>query len=166
MLDLMQCAMGFAPVNLAAGANNSDWVLLRKYRRLVILFFKSAAGAGTEDPTITVLQAQDNAGTGSKALTIPSGRSWTKTDADLTTIGTFTAGSPSTNTLTVASSAQKQAIWMIEIDAADLDVNNGFCAVQANVADVGTESQLGSLVYLLGEPRSAKNLGENPSAIA
>jgi hypothetical protein len=165
MLDLMQCAMGFAPVNMAAGANNSDWVLLQRYRRLVILFFKSAAASGTEDPTVTVLQAQDNAGTGSKALNIPAGRSWTKTDADLTTVGTFTAGVPSTNTLTVAPSAQKEAIWMIEIDAADLDVNNGFCAVQANVADTGSVSQLGCLVYLLGEPRSAKTLGDNPSAI-
>ena len=166
MLDLMQCAMGFAPVNMATGNNNSDWVLLQRYRRLVILFFKNAAASGTEDPTVTLLQATDNAGTSSKALNIPSGRSFTKTDADLTTIGTFTAGAPSTNTLTVASSAQKQAIWMIEIDAADLDVNSGFCAVQANVGDVGTVSQLGCLIYLLGEPRSAQTLGTNPSALS
>ena len=129
MLDLMQCAMGFAPVNMATGANNSDWVLLTKYRRLVILFFKSAAASGTSDPTITVLQAQDNTGTGSKALNIPAGSSWTKTNADLTTVGTFSAGAPSTNTLTVAGSATEEAIWMIEIDAANLDVNNGYCTV-------------------------------------
>jgi hypothetical protein len=166
MLDLMQCAVGFAPIDLSAGANNSDWVLLSRYRRLVILFIKAAAASGTEDPTITLLQATDNAGAGSKALNIPAGRSWTKTHADLTTVGQFTAGAPSTNTLTVAASAQKQAIWMIEIDAADLDVNGGFCAVQANVADVGTVAQLGTLVYLLGEPRSAKTLGDNPSALS
>jgi len=166
MLDLMQCAMGFAPVDLSAGANNSDWVLLSKYRRLVILFFKAAAGSGTGDPTITLLQAQDNAGTGSKALNIPAGNSWTKTNADLTTIGTFSAGAPSTNTLTVAGSAQEQAIWMIEIDAAELDVNNGFCAVQANVAQAGSVAQLGSLIYLLGEARQATSLGLNASAIS
>ncbi len=166
MLDLMQCAMGFAPVNMAAGANNSDWVLLTKYRRLVILFFKGAAGSGTSNPTITLLQAQDNTGTGSKALNIPAGSSWTKTNADLTTVGTFTAGAPSTNTLTVASSATEEAIWMIEIDAANLDVNNGFCAVQANVAQTGSVSQLGSLIYLLGEASQATSLGLNPSALA
>jgi hypothetical protein len=166
MLDLMQCAMGFAPVDMSAGANNSDWVLLTKYRRLIIAFFKAAAGAGTEDPTVTVLQGQDASGTGSKALNIPSGRSWTKTNADLTTIGTFTAGAPSTNTLTVASSAQKQAIWLIEIDSSDLDVNNGFCAVQANVADVGSTTQLGCILYLLGEPRQASTPSGNPSAIS
>jgi hypothetical protein len=166
MLDLMQSALGFAPVNLATGANNSDWMLVQRYRRLIVLFFKAAAASGSEDPTVTLLQAQDNAGTGSKALNIPAGRSWTKTDPDLTTVGQFTAGAPSTNTLTVSGSAQKQALWMIEIDAADLDVNNGFCAVQANVADTGSVSQLGCLVYLLGEARSAQTLGTNPSALA
>jgi hypothetical protein len=166
MLDLMQCAMGFAPVDLSAGANNSDWVLLSKYRRLVILFFKAAAGSGTGDPTITLLQAQDNAGTGSKALDIPAGSSWTKTNADLTTVGTFSAGAPATNTLTIAGSAQQEAIWMIELDAAELDVNNGFCAVQANVAKAGTVAQLGSLIYLLGEARQATSLGLNPSALS
>lgn len=166
MLDLMQCAMGFAPTNLAAGANNSDWVLLTKYRRLAIVFFKAAAASGTEDPVITLLQGKDSAGSTSKALNIPAHRSWTKTDADLTTIGSFTAGAPSTNTLTVGTSAQKQAIWMIEIDAGDLDVANGYCAVQANVADTGSVSQLGCMLYLLGEPRQASTLGDNPSAIA
>ena len=166
MLDLMQCAMGFAPVNLATGANNSDWVLLTKYHRLVIVFCKAAAASGTEDPTITLLQATSSAGASTKVLNIPSHRSWTKTDADLSTVGAFSAGAPSANTLTVAASAQKQAIWLIEIDAADLDVNNGYCAVQANIADTGSVAQLGCLLYLLGEPRQATNLGGNPSAIA
>jgi hypothetical protein len=38
--------------------------------------------------------------------------------------------------------------------------------VQANVGDVGTVSQLGCLIYLLGEPRSAQTLGTNPSALS
>jgi hypothetical protein len=29
MLDQMQIASGFVPVNLATGANNSDWVNLK-----------------------------------------------------------------------------------------------------------------------------------------
>src|SRR5262249_16723257 len=92
-------------------------------------------------------------------------RSWTKTDADLTTIGQFTAGAPSTNTLTVASSAQKGAIWVIEVLASDLDRTSNFNCVQANVADVGSVSQLGCMLYLLGEPRQADPPVLNPSAI-
>jgi hypothetical protein len=164
MLDQMQIAAGFVPVNLATAANNSDWVNLKAYGRVLIVFFKGAAASGTEDPTVTVLQATDVAGTGSKALTIS--RAWTKTDADLTTIGQFTAGSPSTNTLTVASSAQKAAIWVMEVLAGDLDKNSGFCCVQANVADVGSVAQLGCLLYVLGEPRQSDTPVLNPSALA
>ncbi len=164
MLDQMQIAAGFVPVNLAAGANNSDWVNLKSYARLLIVFFKSAAASGTEDPTITVLQATDVSGTGSKALNIA--RSWTKTDADLTTIGQFTAGAPTNNTLTVGSSAQKAAIWAIEVRSAELDRANNFNCVRANVADVGAVEQLGCLMYILGEPRQADTPVLNPSALA
>ncbi|MBI3821908.1 MAG: hypothetical protein HY289_04415 [Planctomycetes bacterium] len=164
MLDQMQIAAGFVPVNMATADNNSDWVNLKNYARLLIVFFKAAAASGTEDPTVTVVQATDVSGTGSKALTIA--RAWTKTDADLTTIGKFTAGSPSTNTLTVASSAQKAAIWVIEVLASDLDKTSGFNCVQANVADVGATAQLGCLLYILGEPRQADTPVLNPSALA
>jgi hypothetical protein len=164
MLEQMQIASGFVPVNMASAANNSDWVNLKSYARLLVIFFKGAAASGTEDPTVTLLQATDVAGTGSKALNIA--RAWTKTDADLTTIGQFTAGSPSTNTLTVASSAQKGAIWVIEVLASELDRTNSFNCVRANVADVGTVEQLGCLLYLLGEPRQADTPVLNPSALA
>lgn len=164
MLEQLQIAAGFVPVNLATGANNSDWVNLENYGRALIVFFKAAAASGTEDPTVTVLQASDVSGTGSKALNIA--RAWTKTDADLTTIGQFTAGSPSTNTLTVASSAQKAAIWVIEVRAAELDRANGFNFIRANVADVGTVEQLGCLLYVLGSPRQADTPVLNPSALA
>lgn len=164
MLDQMQMAAGFVPVNLATAANNSDWVSLKAYARLLIVFFKSAAASGTEDPTITLLQATDIAGTGSKDLDIA--RAWTKTDADLTTIGRFTAGVPSGNTLTVAASAQKSALWVIEVLASDLDRANGFSCVRANVDDVGSVAQLGCLLYVLGEPRQCDTPVLNASSLA
>ena len=93
---------GFCSRGHVGRRNNSDWVLMTKYRRLVILFFKAAAASGSGDPTITLLQAQDNTGTGSKALDVPAGMSWTQTNANLSSAGTFTAGAPSNNTLTIA----------------------------------------------------------------
>jgi hypothetical protein len=164
MLDQMQIAAGFVPVDLSVAANNGHWVTLKAYERLLIVFFKAAAGSGTEDPTVTVLQATDVSGTGAKALNIA--RAWTKTATDVTTVGQFTAGSPSTNTLTVASAAQKGAIWVIEIFATDLDRANGFSCVQANVADVGVVAQLGGLLYVLGSPRQCDTPVLNPSALA
>ncbi len=164
MLELMQIASGFVPVDLSAGANNSDWVDMKAYNRLLIVFFKSAAASGTEDPTVTVLQASDTSGTGAKPLDIAN--CWTKTSADLSGVGQFTAGAPSANTLTVAGSAEKQALWAIEILASDLDINNGFSCVQANVADVGSVAQLGCLLYFLGDARQCDTPALNVSALA
>ena len=162
MLDLMQIASGFVPVDLSAGANNGGWVDLKGYNRLLIVFYKGAAGSGTEDPTVTVLQASDVSGTGSKALNIAN--VWTKINVDLTTIGQFT-GAPSANTFTVAGSAQLSAIWVIEILASDLDINNGFSCVQANVADVGSIAQLGCLLYVFGEARQSDTPALNASVV-
>ena len=68
MLEQMQIAAGFVPVNLATAANNSDWINLKSYNRLLIVFFKAAAASGTEDPTVTVLQATDVAGYGCEGV--------------------------------------------------------------------------------------------------
>ena len=163
MLEQMQIAAGFVPVNLATAANNSHWVNLKLYGRLLIIFFKGAAASGTEDPTVTLLQATDVAGTGSKPLNIA--RSWTKTNADVTTIGQFTLGLPSTNTLTVAGSATQGAIWALEVFASDLDKTNLFSCLQANVAKTGVIAQLGCLLYVLGEARQADTPVVNPSAL-
>jgi hypothetical protein len=163
MLDQMQIAAGFVPVDLTGGANTSDWVDLKSYARLLIIFYKSAAASGSGDPTVTVLQASDVTGTGSKSLNIA--RAWTKTNADLTTVGQFSAGVPSTNALTVVGSALECAIWVIEVLATDLDVNNGFSCVQANVGKAGSVAQLGCLLYVLGEPRQSDTPVVNPSAL-
>jgi hypothetical protein len=163
MLEQMQLASSFVPINLSGQANNGAWVDLKLYARVLVIFFKAGAASGTEDPTLTLSQASDVTGTGSKALNIT--RSWTKTATDITTVGQFTAGAPSTNTLTVAGAAQKQAIWAVEVLASDLDKINGFCCVQPSVAKPGSVSQLGCVIYVLGEARQADTPVLNPSAI-
>lgn len=141
---------GFVPIDMQDGANAGDWVSLENYRRLEIILFKAAGTAG-DDPVITVSQATANDGTGSKALnftviyekvgTLASTTAWTRQ--------TQSAGNTYENT----ASAEAQAIIVIEIDAAMLDVDNGFTFVQASVADVGTNAQLGCILYHLSRPR-------------
>jgi hypothetical protein len=168
--ELMQFASGFVPVNLATAANTGDWFSLANYGRIAFLFHKGAGTAG-EDPVITIQQATAAAGTGAKALNVT--RVDTKQGADLAAIGTFTvstSASPatndtfSTNTWTNSTLAEEQAIVVIEFRAQDLDVNNGFYFVQASIADVGTNSQIGSLQAILYEPRYPQQV--LPSALA
>ena len=96
-------------------------------------------------------------------LTVSYNYIYTK-QGTLTAVGTFTHNTQAAaNTYTDATSAELAAIWVIELDGADLDATGGFDCVQASVADVGGNAQLGCLLYILTEPRYAQEV--TPSAI-
>lgn len=143
------------PVDLATGANNGDWVSLKNFNKLAVVVFKAAGIAG-DDPIITLKQATDVAGTGAKALNFERiyARVGVQTGIGVWTKVTQAAG----NTYQDAVSAEAQGLFMIEIDATDLDVNNGFDCVQLSIPDVGAGgAQLGCALYILGEPRNSPN---------
>lgn len=159
VLEQMNIAAGSVPVDLAAAAMAGDWVSMKGYDRMLIVFFKAAGTAG-DDPTITVEQAKAVAGTDNKALNFTE--VWTK-QGTLTGVASWTRVTQSAaNTYTDATSAEAQAIWAIEVKAEDLDQANGFDCVQASVGDVGVGAQLGCLLYLMFEPRYAVNQPIDP----
>jgi hypothetical protein len=159
--EKMQIVGGFTPVNMASGANTGDYVSLKNYGRCAIVLFKGAGAAG-EDPTITMQQASDVSGTGVKNL------NFTRIDSKvgtLSALGTFTQNTQAAaNTYVDAVSAESEAIMVIDIKAEDLDIANGFDCLRCTIADVGTTSQIGGVLYLLHEPRYGS--GTLPSAIA
>ncbi len=158
-----QIVSGFVPVDMQAGANTGDWVSVENFNHVAIVFFKAAGTAG-DDPTITVSQATDAAGTSSKALNFT--RIYTK-QGTLSSVANFTLTTQSAaNTYTDATSAEVQAIWVVEFDADDLDVSSGFTHVQASVADVGSNAQVGACLYLATEPRYAAAVADATSAIS
>ena len=79
-----------------------------------------------------------------------------------------TAGDDPTITLTqaqdVSGTGVIQKIWVIDAQAEDLDIANGFDCLKAEVSDAGANSQIGGLLYILHEPRFASD--PLPSAIA
>lgn len=155
---------GFLPVDLSGGANTGDWVSLKNYGHVSIVFM-SAIGTAGDDPTLTVLQATAVAGTGSKALNFTE--IFTKQAAtSLASTGTWTrVTQAAANTYTEATAAEQDLIWVVEIDADMLDVDNGFDCVSATVADVGNNAQLGYLYYILSEPRYPQAAASMLSAI-
>lgn len=158
-----QIVSGFVPVDLQAGANTGDWVSVENFNNLAIVFFKAAGTAG-DDPTLTVTQATDNAGTSSKALNFT--RVYTK-QGTLSSVANFTLTTQSAaNTYTDATSAEVQAIWVVEFAADDLDVSSGFTHIQASVGDVGSNAQVGACLYLATEPRYAAAVANATSAIS
>ena len=153
----------FVPVDMQDGANTGDWVSLKNYERVSIVLFKDAGTAG-DDPTITLQQATDVAGTGAKALA-KIDTVFVKQDTALTSVGQFSkVTQTAAATYTDATSAEDQAVWVIDIQSEDLDVDNGFDCIQASVADVGSNAQLGCAFYVLWGARYGKEA--LPSAIA
>jgi len=149
-----QLAIGFAPVNLATAAHDGDYVSLKQYHHVAIVMIKSAGGSG-EDPTLTIQQATDVSGGNVKALNFTD--IYTKQGSDLQAIGKFTkVTQAAANTYTSATAGEEQAIWVVEFDADELDVDNGFDCIRASVADVGNTEQLGTILYVLTEPRCAE----------
>lgn len=160
-LEKNQIVSAIVPVNLATGANNGDWVNMKDYGRCAIIFHAGAGAAG-QDPTITVLQAQSDGGS-SKALNFT--RVDRKQGTALTAQGQFTTTNPADgNTYTNDTLAELQKLVVIDISIEDFDVANGYGWLQASIADVGSTSQVGAMLYILHEPRYSS--GALPSAIA
>jgi len=138
------------PVDLQTAANNGDYVKLTNAAGVMFVVFK-AAGTDGDDPVISIAQAQDASGTGSKALTairriflkegtLTAVTTWTETEA---------ASNPGSTYTMDGTSAQSQALVCFYVQASDLDVENGFDWVRMVIADTGSNAQLGCGLYIL-----------------
>ncbi|MFI6530510.1 hypothetical protein [Streptomyces uncialis] len=146
---LVDICIGAAPVDLSAAAVTGKRVRLRDCGGLTIVVFKSAGTAG-DDPTVTL--RQHTAGSGGTSSTLPVIDHYYLKDA------TALAGTEAwtriaqTAAATIAdpggagTSAERQQIVVIEVEAAQL--SDGYTHVSLDVADVGTNAQLGAVLYL------------------
>ncbi|MBX3579905.1 MAG: hypothetical protein KF723_22105 [Rhizobiaceae bacterium] len=148
-LEKVQPAPGFVPVNMATGANTGKRFDMKNHGRCAVIFFKGA-GNSAEDPTITLLQHNAADGGTSKAL------NFTRVDrkqGTLTSVAEFTTTNPDAGNTYTNSTLSEAAIVVIDIKAEDLDIDGGFQWISANVADVGTNAQVGCVLYCPHEPR-------------
>tara|TARA_R110002020_G_scaffold29444_2_gene92830 strand:- start:4367 stop:4879 length:513 start_codon:yes stop_codon:yes gene_type:complete len=153
LLESVMIVSLIRPVDLQDGANNGDYVSLKNYKHVAI-FFHSAIGTAGDDPTINLNQATDVSGTSAKSLSVIDTIYVKQAATSLASTGTFSKVTQSAAaTYTEATSAEEEAMWVVEIDADELDVDNGFDCVQLTVADVGSNAQLGAAYAFLTEPR-------------
>lgn len=149
-LESAQIVSGFAPIALTT-ARTGDVVSLKHYRRCLVLFHKGIGTAG-DDPTITILQGTNVAFGTNKALNFTTIH--VKQDpTSLGDVGQWTKVTQAAgNTYTDATSAEQAALWAIEFKAEDLDIANDYDCIRASIGDVGTNSQIGALEYILFDP--------------
>lgn len=161
-LEHNQIVAGVVPLDLQT-ARTGDAVSLKNYRHLTVVFFK-AAGTDGDDPTLTFLQGTDVAFATNKALNVTE---YHEKEGTLASIGTWTrVTQAAANTVAPGDpSAQSQGLYVFEFDADQLDADNGYDCVQVNIGDVGTNAQLGCILYFLSEPRYPSSAANMLSAI-
>lgn len=152
-----QIVSAILPLDLQT-ARAGDWVSMKHFGHCTVILFAGAGTAG-EDPVITMQQATAVAGTNAKDLLFDTIYKKATAGTALTAIGQFTkVTQAAAATYTDATHAEIEKIYVIEFDAEDLDVNNGFDCLQISVADVGVAPQLGCALYILSNPRYAPPL--------
>ena len=115
-----------------------DWVSLKNYDGCLVVIHKNAGTAG-DDMTITLAQASDVGGTGSKALTFNHLYATVGATA-LTATGTFTkyTGTAVSTLDTVTAfgtdltADSNEALFVVDVRASDLDVSNGFDCIRVS----------------------------------
>lgn len=161
---LFDIVPAIVPLDLQT-ARTGDWVSLKNAQGVAIVFFKGAGTAG-DDPTLTVQQATDVAGTSAKNLSTITAVH--KKQGTLTSVGTWTTSTQAAAATYAGdgTSAEEQAVYVIEIEADELDVDNGFDCINVACSDVGTNAQLGCALYILYGLRHGTTPAGLPNSIA
>lgn len=145
--DSIDIVPAIVPLDLQT-ARDGDWVSLKNAKGVLFVVFKGAGTAG-DDPSITIEQASDVAGTGAKVLNAVV--DFYKKIGTLTAVGTWTKVTQTADELVTvdAVSAEAEGIWAFNVEADQLDVDGGFDCVRIRIADVGGNAQLGCALYIL-----------------
>lgn len=158
----IQVVPAFLPVDISS-TPVGDWVSLKEYGKVACVLLKDADGTAGEDPILTIEQAQDVSGTGVKALEFTE-IAVKQAATNLLAVGVYTVvEQTASETYTDDEGAEQALQWIVEFNAEDLDVNNGFTSVRMSVSGGGTLAQLASGTYVLMEPKYQQAI--LPSAI-
>lgn len=140
---------------LTSTAGDGAYVSMKNYRRATVIV-DITNGATVTGTTVTLKQATAVAGTGEKALGFA--RMLANTDvAAGNAPSNYAETAVSSNTFTSGTTNAKRLRYVIEVDAEDLDVANGFDCFRVD-AD-GAANSVGSVSYILW---GARYSGANP----
>jgi len=149
-----------AVIAQAAGAISSwdpKWVNMAFYRKVVFILNVNVT-SGTDSANASVKQATNSSGSGSKAVSI----SKYYYNNDTASGQDLTEGTATNNQFAVGG-ATKSRLYVVEVDAEDLDVNNNYAYVRLELDDDIANAN-GCLVAVLTQPRYAEGPAGLPSS--
>ena len=150
LAETMKFVTGLAPI--APSTSTPDYVSMKGYQHLTVVIVADNATTVTGS-AITLKQATAVAATGEKALAFTSMRA----NIDTAAADALTVTAVTSNTFTTTAVDNKNSLYVIEIDAEDLDVANSFDCVRVGTGD--TTAQVLSATYILSNSRYG---GETP----
>lgn len=131
------------PQSVSNSAKTTLWVSFRNWKRLqIVILIGANAGTSTNHVAVTLKQAQDSSGTGSKALSFDQYYVGTISQS----LDTLTATTVTNDTFNVIAGTANQ-IYLIELLDTQLDLNNGFQWVQVNLAASGEAAAILMAVF-------------------
>ena len=128
LVDIGQPVVGLASV--VPSTSTPDYVSLKDYEQFTAIITVKNATTVTGS-AITLKQATAVAGTSEKALSFTS--VWQSIDAGASDVLAETA--VVSDTFTTDDTDSKDLIYVVEVDAAELDTNNGFDCIRVGTAD-------------------------------
>lgn len=143
LIDDFKVVVGCPPAALTSTAGDGDYVSLKQFDHLTIILSVDNATTVTGG-TITLKQATAVAGTGEKALAFT--KMWANTD--VAAGDTLTETAVTSNTFTTSTTDNKNLLYVMEVNADDLDVDNSFDCVR--IDSTGMANAVGSVTYILG----------------
>ena len=156
MVEGAQIIPAFGPKDITGAAQVGDYINMKHARKCAIVLQKGAWGGGT--PAVTLEQATNAAGAGSKALAF-----------DRQYVGTGLTNDVLAQSAVAAStfnlSATANEYHVIEVDAGDLDHANGFFYLTVKVASPGAFADLLSATYFLYQHNFVRKPANRPTAI-
>jgi len=154
-IDKVKFVEGLAPQT--PSSSTPDYVSLKHYKHLTVVIQAKNATTVTGS-AITLKQATDVAATSEKALSFA--KMWADTDTGAG--DTLTETAVTSDTFTTGATNSKNYLYVIEVDASDLDADNGFDCVRLGTGNA-TASVL-NVLYILSEPSYAGDVATLPSA--
>lgn len=140
LVDKAKVVTGLAPIT--PSSSTPDYVSLKGHQKCSVIICVDN-GATVTGSAITLKQASAVAGTGEKALAFTTYYANTDTGA----ADTLTATTASSNTFTTDTTNNKNLLYVLEVDADDLDTDNNFDCVRAGTANAA--NTVVCVVYVL-----------------
>lgn len=141
------------PVDLNTAAVDGDWINLENYNGANFIVLASIGTAG-DDVVVSFDQASDATGTGAKALSVIATIYEKEGATAISAVGQFTKQTQTaSDSYESTTGAENEQCLGFYINAAQLDLANGFSHVRLSTSDVGTNAQLGCALCVLTDAR-------------